>query len=108
MLGEKTIKCPDTYSHVSLIKALVPGAVVAEYNHMIHMSWEGGGIPRFGGNNSKTSSHEGPFNFRFKQNASDVCVLEPKTRLKVDPLDSGCNFLKFEYSILTLRYSVAS
>lgn len=52
------------YSHVPLIKALAPSAVVADYNHMIHMSWEGGGMPRFGANNSAyfdlhlTASHD--------------------------------------------------
>lgn len=52
------------YSHVPFIKALLPEAVLADYNHMIHMSWEGGGMPRFGANNSAffdlhlTASHD--------------------------------------------------
>ncbi|KAI0562749.1 Transferase [Gracilaria domingensis] len=52
------------YSHASLINAVVPNAVVADYNHMIHMSWEGGGMPRFGANQTRsfdihlTASHD--------------------------------------------------
>lgn len=40
------------YSQASFIKATLPSAVLADYNHMIHMSWEGGGMPRFGANNT--------------------------------------------------------
>lgn len=40
------------YSQVSFIKTILPSAVLADYNHMIHMSWEGGGMPRFGANNT--------------------------------------------------------
>ncbi|CAN8064845.1 unnamed protein product, partial [Agarophyton chilense] len=52
------------YSHASLINAVLPTAVVADYNHMIHTSWEGGGMPRFGANNTRrfdlhlTASHD--------------------------------------------------
>lgn len=42
-----------SYSHSAFIKATLPTAVVADYNHMIHMSWEGGGMPRYGANNSE-------------------------------------------------------
>ncbi|PXF48401.1 Beta-1,4 N-acetylgalactosaminyltransferase 1 [Gracilariopsis chorda] len=41
------------YSHSSFINAVLPSAIVADYNHMIHMSWEGGGLPRFGANQSR-------------------------------------------------------
>lgn len=40
------------YSHAAFIKAILPSVVLADYNHMIHMSWEGGGMPRFGANNT--------------------------------------------------------
>lgn len=40
------------YSQVALIKTILPSTVLADYNHMIHSSWEGGGMPRFGSNNS--------------------------------------------------------
>lgn len=52
------------YAHASFIKALMPETVVADYNHMIHMSWEEGGMPRYGANNSAffdlhlTASHD--------------------------------------------------
>lgn len=52
------------YAHASFIRALLPGAVVADYNHMIHKSWDGGGMPRYGANNSAyfdvhlTASHD--------------------------------------------------
>lgn len=41
------------YAHSEFIKAVSPQTVVADYNHMIHMSWEGGGMPRYGANNSQ-------------------------------------------------------
>eukprot|EP00178_Gracilaria_changii_P007988 TRINITY_DN2472_c0_g1_i1.p1 TRINITY_DN2472_c0_g1~~TRINITY_DN2472_c0_g1_i1.p1 ORF type:complete len:1125 (-),score=137.47 TRINITY_DN2472_c0_g1_i1:208-3582(-) len=41
------------YSHASFINAVLPQAVVADYNHMIHMDWEGGGMPRFGANRTR-------------------------------------------------------
>ncbi|KAI0559323.1 hypothetical protein FGB62_157g17 [Gracilaria domingensis] len=42
------------YSHASMIDAVVPNAVVADYNHMIHMSWEGGGMSRSGANQRRS------------------------------------------------------
>lgn len=41
------------YANSELIRLLSPKTVVADYNHMIHMSWEGGGMPRYGANNSQ-------------------------------------------------------
>lgn len=41
------------YYHSAFIRAVLPEAVVADYNHMIHPVWEGGGLPRFGANNSQ-------------------------------------------------------
>lgn len=52
------------YPHAPFIKSILPGAIVADYNHMIHMAWEGGGMPRFGANSSEhfdlhlTASHD--------------------------------------------------
>lgn len=40
------------YLHSRFIRSIVPQAVMADYNHMIHIGWEGGGLPRFGANNS--------------------------------------------------------
>ena len=42
-----------TYEHSSFIRAISPTIVYADYNHMIHPSWKGGGLPRFGANNSR-------------------------------------------------------
>lgn len=41
------------YEHVKFLKAISPGTIVADYNHMVHMDWEvapgmGGGMPRYG------------------------------------------------------------
>lgn len=41
------------YGHSALIRAALPNAVIADYNHMIHTSWFGGGLPRYGANNSR-------------------------------------------------------
>lgn len=40
------------YEHLAFIKAVSPKTVIADYNHMVHMSWEvipgkGGGMPRY-------------------------------------------------------------
>lgn len=40
------------YSNSRFVKKIVPKTIVADYNHMIHMNWEGGGMPRYGANNS--------------------------------------------------------
>lgn len=41
------------YEHLAFIKKVSPKTVIADYNHMVHMSWEvvpgkGGGMPRYG------------------------------------------------------------
>lgn len=41
------------YSHVPMIRMMLPRAVIADYNHMIHMSWNGGGMPRYAANASE-------------------------------------------------------
>lgn len=41
------------YSNSKFVKTIVPKTTTVDYNHMIHMSWEGGGLPRFGANNSQ-------------------------------------------------------
>lgn len=40
------------YSNSRFVKKIAPRTIVADYNHMIHMNWEGGGMPRYGANNS--------------------------------------------------------
>lgn len=42
------------YANSALIRKLSPKTIIADYNHMIHMSWEGGGMPRYGANNSES------------------------------------------------------
>lgn len=46
------------YEHTEFIKAVAPRAVIADYNHMVHMDWivekgKGGGMPRYGTTYSK-------------------------------------------------------
>lgn len=41
------------YDHSQLIRAILPSTTIADYNHMIHVDWRGGGLPRFGANNSE-------------------------------------------------------
>lgn len=41
------------YGHSKLIRAIVPDAIIGDYNHMIHPQWLGGGLPRYGANNSR-------------------------------------------------------
>lgn len=41
------------YGNSAFIRKLLPKTVISDYNHMIHMSWEGGGMPRYGANNSE-------------------------------------------------------
>lgn len=42
------------YGNSAFIRKLSPRTVIADYNHMIHMSWEGGGMPRYGANNTES------------------------------------------------------
>lgn len=41
------------YANCKFLKHIAPETTIVDYNHMIHMSWEGGGLPRYGANNSK-------------------------------------------------------
>ena len=41
------------YYHARFVRTVSPRTVIADYNHMIHMGWEGGGMPRFGANHSR-------------------------------------------------------
>lgn len=41
------------YDHSQLIRTILPATTIADYNHMIHIDWRGGGLPRFGANNSQ-------------------------------------------------------
>lgn len=42
------------YGNSAFIRKLSPKTIIADYNHMIHMNWEGGGMPRYGANNSES------------------------------------------------------
>lgn len=41
------------YTNSRFLQVIAPRTIVADYNHMIHMNWEGGGMPRYGANNSE-------------------------------------------------------
>lgn len=53
MMNSRTI-----YEHAKFIKSVLPRTIIADYNHMVHMSWKAapgkyGGIPRFATENTK-------------------------------------------------------